>query len=90
MDETPNLPAKTQQAEEKPQLPDNLRQFVEQVGKPVTNRQIDNYAKLQELEDRRKFLTTVIEAWEKQQTQDRDLRKKYADWLMYGWACRSS
>jgi len=84
MDETPDLPAKTQQVEEKPRLPDNLKQFVEHVGKPVTGKQIDNYTRLQELEDCRKFLTMVIEAWEKQQTQDRDLRKKYADWLMYG------
>ncbi len=69
--------------EEKPKLPDKVQQFVEQVGKPVTGRQLDNYARLQELEERGKHLTTIIKSWQEQQSQDRELRKKYANWLMY-------
>jgi hypothetical protein len=70
--------------EEKPNLPEKVQQFVEQVGKPVTPRQIDLYTRLQELEERSKHLATIIESWEEQQTQDREMRKKYANWLMYG------
>ncbi len=55
---------------------------VEEVREPVTNEQIDNIGRLQDIRERVKHHRTIVTAWKHQQEQDREMRKLYATWLM--------
>jgi hypothetical protein len=70
------LPAKIEEAIKQ------LGVQVEQVGAPATSEQIDNLGKYRDMQERTKHHRTIIDVWKKQQDQDRETRKRYANWLM--------
>jgi hypothetical protein len=67
-----------------PNLPDALGRHVKQLGKPVTSREVDTYSKLQSVRDQSHRLRTVVRAWKEQQAQERKLRDRYANLLIWG------
>lgn len=54
------------------------------IGPPVTARDIDSYRAYREIEDRSLMVRTLMTAWERQQEQERSLRRPYAWWLLIG------
>src|ERR1700722_9868247 len=62
----------------KPELPDQLARFVEKVGDPVSFSDVDTYVKLQNVRDQSHRVRTIVNAWKKQQEQERGMRGKYA------------
>ena len=60
------------------ELPDVVRA----VGAQVTSGEIDVYREWREIEDKSYKLHCVLDAWERQQTQERGLRMSYAKWLL--------
>lgn len=66
----------------KTDLPKELQALVEAVGRPVTSDDVDVYRELQRIKDETYRLRTVLRAWKDQQAQDRNLRSRYATWLM--------
>jgi hypothetical protein len=52
------------------------------VGDPVTNDQLSKLDKYRGIEERTKHHRTIITVWKLQQDQDRETRKRYANWLM--------
>lgn len=65
-------------------IPEQLRDTVLQVGDSVSAADVDTYGRLREIEDKSYKLRTVLAAWERQQEQERDLRRTYATWLLGG------
>ncbi len=61
-----------------PQLPESLRALVKDTGRPVSTEDIDSYGRLREVQDRSHRVRAIVKAWKDQQTQDRQLREKYA------------
>ena len=59
------------------------RHMIREVGEPVTSDDVDTYRQLREIEDKSYKLRTVIVAWERQQTEERRLRRCYAGWLLF-------
>ena len=70
--------------DKEPELPEALGRHVKQVGKPVTSEEVDSYAKLQGVRDRSHRLRTRVRAWKDQQAQDRQMRERYANLLIWG------
>jgi hypothetical protein len=62
----------------KPDLPPAMQALVDKVGDPVTADDIDLYAKLQHVRDQSHRVRTIVNAWKKQQNQDRTMRGRYA------------
>jgi len=52
------------------------------VGPKLTSEDIQSYGELTGIRDASHRLHTVLREWSAQQNQDRDLRKRYATWLM--------
>ncbi len=65
-------------------LPKELQALVTDVGRPVTSQDVDAYRQLQRIKDDTLRIRTVLKAWKEEQTQDRNLRDRYAFWLMLG------
>jgi len=65
-------------------LPDSIREKVVSVGTPVTSDEVDTYRQLQEIRDKSKKLSTILDAWERQHSEERKLRQTYALWLLVG------
>ena len=65
-------------------LPDSIREMVVSVGTAVTSDDVDTYGRIQEIEDKSKKQSTILEAWERQHTEERKLRQTYAWWLLVG------
>lgn len=63
-------------------LPKEYRALIEDIGRPVTPEDIDVYREWQRIKDETFRLRTVLKAWKDQQSQDRNLRSRYATWLM--------
>ncbi len=59
-------------------IPDNLKSRVLGVGGEVRPEDVDVYGRLLEIEDKSYKLRTVLEAWERQQSEERALRQGYA------------
>ena len=64
-----------------------IQQLVDQVGiangpDPTTSDQVDIFGKLRDIEERIKHQRTIINVWKQQQDQDRQMRKRYANWLI--------
>ena len=64
-----------------------IQQAVEKVGivndpDPVSSDQIENFGRLQDIQERTKHHRTIIAVWKQQQDQDRKMRKLYANWLI--------
>lgn len=67
---------------ETPWIPKTIRERVVEVRGPVTSGDIDSYGRLREIEDRSYKLRTVLDAWERQHSEERVLRKRYANTLL--------
>jgi hypothetical protein len=65
-------------------LPGSIREKVVSVGTPVTSDEVDTYGRLQEIRDKSKKLSTILDAWERQHSEERKLRQTYAHWLLMG------
>lgn len=66
----------------RPQIPDTLKSITQDVGKPVSSSDVDTYGKLRQIEDRSHQVRTIVKAWKDQQTQDRKMRERYANYLI--------
>lgn len=58
------------------------RRLVESLGKPATNEDVTIYERVRRIEDESYELRTIVASWEKQQSDERDLRNRYAKWLV--------
>ncbi len=67
-----------------PSVPDSLTDKVISVEALVTSNEVDIYGRLREIEDQSYKLRTVLQTWERQQTEERKLRGAYAKWLLVG------
>ena len=63
---------------EKIAIPDSLRKQVLDIGSDVRAEDVDTYGKIREIEDKSHKLRTVLDAWGKQQDDERSLRGSYA------------
>jgi len=59
-------------------IPDALKSRIIGVGGEVQPKDVDVYGRLREIEDRSYKLRTVLDAWERQQSEERALRQGYA------------
>jgi hypothetical protein len=73
----------------KPSLPADLQNLVEDLGRPVTSKDVDVWEKVRDVQDRSYRLRTIVRAWDRQQTQDRQMRERYATWLMIALAVQA-
>lgn len=62
----------------KPELPAPLQDLVDKIGDPVSPSDVDTYAKLKNVLDQSHRVRTIVNAWKKQQDQERDMRGRYA------------
>lgn len=69
-------------SQQEPELPDAIRDKVLAIGASVSPDEVEVYGRYQEIADRSAKLRTVLEAWERQHTEERQLRQKYARWLL--------
>jgi hypothetical protein len=67
-----------------PDLPDALRDKVLAIGASVSPDEIEVYGRYQEIADRSAKLRTILAAWERQHTEERQMRQRYARWLLVG------
>ncbi len=65
-----------------PQIPENLKGIVTDVGAPVSSADVDTFGKLREIQDRSHQIRTVVKAWKDQQAQDRKMREQFATYLL--------
>jgi len=65
-------------------VPPSLQEKVLSVAASVTSVELDTYGKLREIHDRSAKLRTILEAWERQHSEERRLRQTYAKWLLGG------
>jgi len=72
-----------------PQVPDTLKNLVQDVGKPVSSSDVDSYGKLRQIQDRSHQIRTIVKAWKDQQTQDRNMRERYATYLIVAMAMQA-
>lgn len=66
-------------------LSPTAQRIVQSIGEPVTNEDIDMvdiYERVRRIEDESYELRTIVASWEKQQSDERDLRNRYAKWLV--------
>ncbi len=63
-------------------LSPDARRLIESIGSPVTNEDIAIYERIRRIEDSSFRIRTVVAAWEKQQTEERNLRSRYAKWIV--------
>lgn len=63
-------------------LPANLKDKVIEIGAAVSLQDVATYGQLQEIQDKSFRMRTVVNAWERQQTSERELRNRYAKWLL--------
>lgn len=65
------------------QLPAELKEKIISIGNPLTDiSQVDDYGKLEKIRNRSHKLQIILTTWEIQQTEERNLRKTYAKWLL--------
>lgn len=66
------------------EIPEALRAKIVKVGPSVTSKEVDVYSKLQETADKSTKLRTILEAWERQHSEERKLRRTYATAMLWG------
>ena len=66
-----------------------LRQFAETVGSSLSTENIEPWARLREVEDRSYRLRTLVQTWEQQQGEERQLRRDYASRLLWIWVVQA-
>jgi len=71
-------------SQERLNLPDAVQAKVVTIGSSVSRDEIEVYGRYQEIADRSARLNTVLQAWERQHTEERAMRQKYARWLLVG------
>ena len=71
-------------AKRKPQpgVPDALKSIAQNVSAPMSLSDVDSYGKLRHIQDRSHQIRTIVKAWKDQQTQDRKMRERYANYLI--------
>ena len=62
----------------KPSVPASLNSLVKDVGDPVEPTDVDTFARWKETVDQSHRVRTIVNAWKKQQDQERTLRSRYA------------
>jgi len=65
-------------------LSDETQKLVKIIGSNVTKNDIDCYERVQKINDSSHRLRTIIDSWEKQQSEERSLRRKYAALFLIG------
>lgn len=61
----------------------DLKEKIISIGESLTDSsQIDDYEKLERIRNRSQKLQIILNTWETQQTEERNLRKTYAKWLL--------
>lgn len=64
-------------------LSEKLKGKISSVGQPLTDiNQIDDYERLESIRNRSQKIQIILTTWETQQTEERNLRKTYAKWLL--------
>lgn len=63
-------------------LSPTAQRIVQSIGEPVTNDDVTIYERVRRIEDASYELRTIVASWEKQQSDERDLRNRYAKWLV--------
>lgn len=66
------------------EVPAAVRDKVLAIGASVSPDEIEVYGRYQEIADRSAKLRTVLEAWERQHSEERQMRQRYAKWLLAG------
>ena len=72
-----------------PDIPSELRRFVETTGSSVSPEEIEPWARFREVEDRSYRLRTLVQTWEHQQREERELRRDYASRLLWMWVVQA-
>lgn len=54
------------------------------VGAAVTDADVDSYARITDIQDKSSRLRALVQAWEKQQREERKMRKDYAERMLWG------
>jgi hypothetical protein len=67
-----------------PEVPDVIRDKVLAIGASVSQDEIEVYGRYREIADRSAKLRTILDAWEHQHMEEREMRQKYARWLLIG------
>ena len=62
----------------KSELPAAFKGLVLEVGAKVTPKDVDTFGRLTDIHDRSHWLRTIVDSWEQQQKQDREMRGRYA------------
>ena len=68
---------------EKPSVPDELAPLVQFVGAPVEPDDVQAYGEYQQILNQSRRTQAVVKSWERQQDEERMLRRQYAKWLMW-------
>jgi len=63
-------------------LPESLQQKVIRIGPSVTPQDVDTYGRLQEILDKSAKLQRILDAWERQHSEERKMRRTYAKWML--------
>lgn len=63
-------------------LSPTAQRLVQSIGDPATNEDVTIYERVRRIEDASYELRTIVASWEKQQSDERDLRNRYAKWLV--------
>jgi hypothetical protein len=64
------------------ELPESLREKVKFIGPSVSSEDIDAYGRWRDIENKSYKLQKLLEAWERQHTEERAMRKTYATALL--------
>lgn len=65
-----------------PQLSAQAAAIVSEVGRPVRPGDVEKYIRLRDASERFEHVRTIINAWTRQQEEERNLRRTYAKWLI--------
>lgn len=64
-------------------LSPQIKAKISEIGSEVTSKDLESYGKLKEIEDRSFRLRKIIDAWEKQHTEERNMRKGFAKAILF-------
>lgn len=67
-----------------PLFSDQTQSLIKEIEEPVTGADLDSYERVQKINDNSFRLRTVLKTWEKQQTEERTMRRSYAKWIFIG------
>ena len=60
----------------------NTQSLIKSISGEVTENDIDTFIKARQADDESYRIRTIVNAWEKQHTAEREIRKTYAYWLL--------